>query len=825
VFLVYAETSRAVGRGEFLLPLDDVYIHFQYARQLAAGQPYVYNPGLPASSGATSFLYPYILAVGYLLGFQGLNLGLWAMIVGALALAGSLWLVYQLARSWGVPEWMAAGLVGVFGFSGPVAWHFMSGMETGVAIFLTLWTLYAVSRRGLRQSILAATLLALIRPEGGLLALLAVPVILWETRPLNRRQVWLLLLVLAVGVQPLVNLLVTGSAVASGNAAKSVFGAVPCYWDAALGRVFDQFIRIWREFISGSSDREGMYLLVIVPALGILGLARLLTRRDRRALALMLLGWFLVGTAAIATLDTAFWHFKRYQMPLLVLAFPLFAYGLAVFTRRGRIIAVGAVGVALLASLWTGWQFLGHYALNVDYIYRQPLQMARWLAANTSEDAVIAVHDVGMMRYMGGRTTLDMVGLTTPGAADYWRAGPGAVAEFLLHAQSDYVASYGAGHGYGLGEVAEAGVYGDLLASFPVDLDPNYNVALAADFQGIYKPDWTTLHYGEYIRQRSICDNYFKDCSTDYHGPMTLASAQVDVADLESESQAHYRWQDSGHLTGFPTEVHQLNYIGCENNNCNFIDGGRLINGEEYFDFEGGIVDEVVPDDYYLLVTRLLPDSAGTYDVYANDHFVATRWIPEIKGEWLEIATLIPRIYLTRYMPGNTDFTTQIRIVPHVVNGYYMPYEHTIVYYSKDRIATRPATVVSTFQDGAIVLSNAEITYQPDVAQVAVNFEWYTDGSARGDYKLFVHLYKEANQPPLAQTDSYPGGGTLPPGNWLPGVLRDTITVDLSNVPPGDYTVAIGLYNPYTDERLQPEGGDDQGRLPLGEVEVVSDGR
>ena len=116
--------------------------------------------------------------------------------------------------------------------------------------------------------------------------------------------------------------------------------------------------------------------------------------------------------------------------------------------------------------------------------------MARWLAANTPTDAVVAVHDVGMMRYMGGRTTLDMVGLTTPGAADYWRNGPGAVAEFLMQQRPDYIASYGEGHGLGLGMIAETSIYGNPLASFPVELDNNANVALAAAFQGIYKPEW-----------------------------------------------------------------------------------------------------------------------------------------------------------------------------------------------------------------------------------------------------------------------------------------------------------------------------------------------
>ncbi len=77
------------------MPLDDAYIHFQYARQLADGEPYVYNPGEAPTSGATSFIYPYVLAVGYLLGFKGLNLGLWAMGVGTSTLLLSGWLIYH----------------------------------------------------------------------------------------------------------------------------------------------------------------------------------------------------------------------------------------------------------------------------------------------------------------------------------------------------------------------------------------------------------------------------------------------------------------------------------------------------------------------------------------------------------------------------------------------------------------------------------------------------------------------------------------------------------------------------------------------------------
>ena len=54
----------------------------------------------------------------------------------------------------------------------------MSGMETGLAILFALLTFYAVLARRFRLSVLGMTLLALIRPEGGLLALIAALIVL-----------------------------------------------------------------------------------------------------------------------------------------------------------------------------------------------------------------------------------------------------------------------------------------------------------------------------------------------------------------------------------------------------------------------------------------------------------------------------------------------------------------------------------------------------------------------------------------------------------------------------------------------------------------------
>ena len=51
--------------GEWSAPLDDVFIHFDYARATARGHPFEWVDGNGYSSGNTSLLYPFVLALGY----------------------------------------------------------------------------------------------------------------------------------------------------------------------------------------------------------------------------------------------------------------------------------------------------------------------------------------------------------------------------------------------------------------------------------------------------------------------------------------------------------------------------------------------------------------------------------------------------------------------------------------------------------------------------------------------------------------------------------------------------------------------------------------
>jgi hypothetical protein len=810
IFLLYVATSTSNRSNDILMPLDDAYIHFQYARQLATGDPYVYNPGEDPTSGATSFIYPYVLAVGYALGFEGLNLGYWAMVVGALALLASMWLVYKLVQQIAnVPHWLALMFALTFGINGAVAWHFMSGMETGLVITFVLATLYAFMRGDLRAMLIATSVLALLRPEAGIVAGIAVMIFVFRAyreKHLNRAYAWLVVPLLLIALQPMMNFLLTGSFSATGNQAKSILAMVPFEWSVVIDRIVSNFVQMWRELAL-----TGDYAPLLIAPLALAGWGVLWLKRDHRYAAVLLLLWFLTLTGAISTLDTAFWHFKRYQMPMIALLFPLAGWGIIALSSllaerdpryRLSLQAITAL-ILLVMVLPLAREFHRLYEVNIANIQAQPLPMAQWLNANTPPDAVIAVHDVGMMRYIGERHTLDMVGLTTPDAADYWRNGPGAVGEFLLHHQPDYVAAYTTARG--LNYLAETAIYGELLVGFSANYDPADNVALGAEFQGIFRPTWD-----DDLQHMPLSASVMSQLVL--NGAVLNIRDSINVADLASEADHDYAWSNSTDEAGFTTEVYQFNYSDCPaGDECRVVDGGRRINGEESFTVQ---FDPQGSDS--VLITRLHPASRGVFDVYVNDEVVARRWIPEIPGQWLEVATVIPADLISA--------ETRIRIVPEIDNGFYMPYYHWLVQDVMLPAAADPPLV--TYQEGAMALMDVQRSQSE--TQLTLDMVWQSNGNVEGDYRLFVHVYDSLDSEPVAQDDGYVRGVMLP-GNWLAGMITDTIMVDLEGLTSGTYTVAIGFYNPATFERIMPllvieQAGwrvDVEGRrLIIGEVVV-----
>lgn len=124
---LFSRDALALAAGEWSAPLDDVFIHADYARSLALGFPLTWVPGDGVSSGGTSVLWPVLLAIPWKLGAHGLALlpAARAIAVACLVAAFAA-LKAPLARVHRLAPWAAAVALGC---DGPFLWHALSGME------------------------------------------------------------------------------------------------------------------------------------------------------------------------------------------------------------------------------------------------------------------------------------------------------------------------------------------------------------------------------------------------------------------------------------------------------------------------------------------------------------------------------------------------------------------------------------------------------------------------------------------------------------------------------------------------------------------------
>lgn len=160
IFFVEARTPQP--------QIDDAFINYQYARNLALGHGLVFNPG-EYVEGFTSILWAILVAAGIAIGNQAETVG-W--VLGIVAGAATLLATWTFARSVLRPEhaWAAAIAAGLVLASPPFAVWSSQGMDTPLFAFTVTATLAARARDRMGWTTLGAVLATLTRPEGMLLA-------------------------------------------------------------------------------------------------------------------------------------------------------------------------------------------------------------------------------------------------------------------------------------------------------------------------------------------------------------------------------------------------------------------------------------------------------------------------------------------------------------------------------------------------------------------------------------------------------------------------------------------------------------------------------
>lgn len=465
--------------GRLGLPLDDSWIHLQFARQIAAGEGLAFHADQWVA-GSSAPLWTALVAVVFALpvpplwGVKLLGAGCFLATVHATGrLAAELGLSRGLSR-------LAAVLVATTHW---LVWSGLAGMEIHLFTSLTLWGLVLHLReRTAGASLPVLALACLARPEGFLLLALAL-----ADRGLTafakrswRRELAELAAPLAAAVLAVAPTLIFFRLIGD--------SFLPSTFDVKAPPTSDvlpsgRYLRAALDVFFRSQP-----LMLLFAGAGVLRLAGWLgTPRDR---GLLPAAWWLGLPFAYSLLaaergPVIVGNFGRYLFPLLPLVAILGLLGCAPLARRlGRVARAAAVGALLLPQLWGLAAGVPIYLRTIANVEDGDVAAARWLAERLPADALIAVQDVGALQYHLPNPVLDLTGIVNPEIVTHLR---GDDWEARLHA---YLAARRPAYLVVFPEYYPALVSSPgfrRIRSFPI----RDNVTLAGDELVIYATPWS----------------------------------------------------------------------------------------------------------------------------------------------------------------------------------------------------------------------------------------------------------------------------------------------------------------------------------------------
>jgi arabinofuranosyltransferase len=423
--VLFVVRERTIA-GAFGFPLDDSWIHLHFARNLAEGHGFAYNPGHPVA-GSTAPLWTLLLAAGALV--AGASVALAKTLGTACALAAAL-LTRRAALAWGAPPGVALVAAVALLWTGPMAWGALSGMEVTLAALLVAAALLSHAGERVALTALLAALAVAARPEAALL----LPFLLFA-RPLTPARVAAFVVIPAIVLAPMVafSYATVGAPYPATAAAKVEGGLIGWLRGAREPLTLTLLARPWAyvgEWVAWLWQTNPLLPLALP------GIA-LAWRRAGRALGVASLALLAhpLGMALLAPYRGPGFQEGRYSIHLLPLAVVVLAVGFARPLARWRTLRL----LWLVLALWTLIPASERYAWGVQNIEAMQVRIGRWVAANTPPRARLAVNDIGAIAWVSRREIVELMGLVTPEILPYRREGEDGVIRFIREVCPDYV--------------------------------------------------------------------------------------------------------------------------------------------------------------------------------------------------------------------------------------------------------------------------------------------------------------------------------------------------------------------------------------------------
>jgi hypothetical protein len=408
--------------------VDDVFITYRYAQNLASGHGFVFNPG-ERVFGVTE------PAVGLLLGAVAWATGAPIPLLGSaftalvlLALAAAL-LVEGSSRGATLEGACAGTLVLATGLH----WS-TQGAAAPAVLLLLMSAARCVAGRPILAGILGALAVA-FRPDA-LVGVGILGLVHWRQR---RRLPWRFAVtgMLAIGAVAMLAWLWFGAVVPQTLLAKQYHAARnPGSW---IG-----YANFWGFALDGLIRSAGRFGIAVpwALALGLLGALLALRRATLAEKVVALDGLTLLviypllrvpffGWYAIPPLVAALWGLAQTAGPL--------RHWKEAAGRAGAARAVAGALAALLCAVWLAGFVEWARRERPEWRWIVYREAGEWLRTHAAPDADVAFHEVGTLAFSSQRRVEDLLGLVTPRSLPYAREGD-VVGAFLAKPTRYFVA-------------------------------------------------------------------------------------------------------------------------------------------------------------------------------------------------------------------------------------------------------------------------------------------------------------------------------------------------------------------------------------------------
>jgi len=391
---------------------DDAYITYRYARNIALGRGFVYNPG-EWVLGTTTPLYTVVLALGTAIS------GLDVPVISTIICSTSLWLcagfLFEIGES---KDRLIAVSIGLIFLTNPFL-HLIWGMESLLLVSLLVITCWAYGHGYRRLTVVLNGLLILVRLE---MILFTAVIVILEVIRTKKIPTWLFLSLLPLCVWGFYSCVVFGSPIPLSASAKLLAPKIPFL----LG-----FVVIWYRIISENPLLSTTLVFLVA------GIVSVLFTRE-----IDLPYWPLILMTLLYLSVAAFFagSFPWYYAPLLPGLSVIVVMGVKLIANyennwfRGKSL-VGFKSlykflyviclVLIVLSQIVYWP-ISYEELNKqhsEFRYATYSQASRWLLDNNYNDKTIAVEEIGHIGYLTDMVIIDLYGLVTPGLYEWVEEG------------------------------------------------------------------------------------------------------------------------------------------------------------------------------------------------------------------------------------------------------------------------------------------------------------------------------------------------------------------------------------------------------------------